>query len=67
MDSLSDDEVDYIFQVLRDDESLVWLIEALGDIDYQSGIAGSLIPRIAVALARRPRILTKASRHLLIS
>jgi geranylgeranyl reductase family protein len=66
MDSLSDDEVDYVFQVLRDDESLVTLIEALADIDYQSRIARSLIPRIAVALARRPLILSKASRYLLI-
>jgi len=66
MDSLSDDEVDYVFQVLRDDESLVRLVEALGDIDFQSNIARSLIPRIVVALARRPRLLSKASRYLLI-
>jgi len=65
LDSLSDDEVDYVFKVLRDDESLITLIEGLADIDYQSRIAKSLIPRLAVALARRPRILSKASRHLL--
>ena len=66
MDSLSDDEVDFVFQVLRDDESLVTLVEVLADIDYQSRVARSLMPKIAVALARRPRILSKASRHLLI-
>jgi digeranylgeranylglycerophospholipid reductase len=66
MDSLSDDEVNYLFQVLRNDKTLSTLVEALADIDYQSRIGKSLIPRIVVALARKPRLLSKA-RHLLVS
>ncbi len=66
LDSLSDNELDYLFQVLRDDKSLATLIEALADIDYQSRIGKSLMAKIAVVLARKPRILAKASRYLLV-
>lgn len=66
LDSLSDNEVDYLFQILREDKSIATLIEAFADIDYQSKIGKSLIMKVAVALAKRPRILSKASRHLLI-
>lgn len=66
MDSLSDEEVDYLFHVLKNDESLITLIEGSADIDYQSRVAKRLIPRVAVALAKKPTLLSKASRHFLI-
>jgi digeranylgeranylglycerophospholipid reductase len=65
LDSLTDDEVDFIFQVIKEDKSLAGLIESLADIDYQSRIGKGLLSRLALALMRRPNILSKAGRYLL--
>jgi digeranylgeranylglycerophospholipid reductase len=66
LDSLSDEEMDYIFQILENDKSLSKLIETVADIDYQSRIGKGLMARMAVSLIKKPRILQKATQHLLI-
>ena len=65
LDSLTDDEVDFIFQVIKEDKSLAGLIESLADIDYQSRIGKSVLSRLGLALMRRPNILSKAAGYLL--
>ena len=64
LDSLTDDEVDFIFQVIKEDKSLAGLIESLADIDYQSRIGKGVLSRLGLALMRRPSILSKAGRYL---
>jgi len=65
LDSLSNEEMDYIFQIIGDDKSLSKLIETLADIDYQSKIGKGLMAKMAISLMKKPRILQKASQHLL--
>ena len=66
LDSLSDQEMDYIFQILENDKPLSKLIETVADIDYQSRIGKGLMARMAVSLMKKPRILQKATQYLLI-
>lgn len=66
LDSLSDEEMDYIFQIIGSDKSLSKLIETLADIDYQSKIGKGLMAKMAISLMKKPRILQKASQHLLL-
>jgi flavin-dependent dehydrogenase len=66
LDSLSNEEMDYIFQIIGDDKSLFKLIETLADIDYQSKIGKGLMAKMAISLMKKPKILQKASQHLLI-
>lgn len=63
MDSLTDEEIDYLFGVLQEDESLQRLVETFADIDYQSKIALPLIPKILTHLVRKPKLLYKVSRY----
>ena len=63
MDSLTDNEVEYLFRLLNDDPSLHQLTESLADIDYQSRVALSSLPRLIALLAKKPRLLYKATRY----
>ena len=63
IDSLTDSEIEYLFRVLNDNPSLKQLIESIADIDYQSRIALTSLPRLIVLLAKKPRLLYKATRY----
>jgi geranylgeranyl reductase family protein len=61
LDSLTDDEVNYIFEVITQNTTLLKNIEAKGDIDRQSAISLSSL-RYIMKLVKRPRLLFKLSR-----
>ena len=63
MDSLTDVEVEYLFTLLKEDASLHQLVESFADIDYQSKVALHGLPRLIGLLAKRPRLLYKATRY----
>ncbi len=61
LDTLNDDEVDYLFTVLHREASLLRHIEADGDIDRQSTVGLTLL-RYAKYGIKRPRLLVKLYR-----
>ncbi len=63
LDSLTDSEIEYLFRILNDDPSLNQFIESVADIDYQSRIALTSLPRLISLLAKKPRLLYKATRY----
>lgn len=58
LDSLSDEEVDYLFNTIRGDKSILKLIEKEGDIDHQSRLAFTLL-RYVKYVARKPGLIFK--------
>ena len=66
LDLLTDDEVNDLFRIVREDEALIDLIEAEGDIDWQSKLSVPLLKHVASALAKRPRLLLKLGRFMTI-
>jgi len=58
LDSLTDGEVDYLFDVIRGDESLIRRIEVDGDIDRQSKVALSLLSYAKYAI-KKPKLMYK--------
>lgn len=64
LDSLTDNELNYLFSLIRKDEELIDMIDSKGDIDWQSGISRSLLTRIISALVKRPQLLLKLGRLL---
>ncbi len=63
IDSLTDNEVEYLFGILSNDPTLGQLVGGLADIDYQSRVALKSLPRLIALLAKRPRLLYKATRY----
>jgi len=59
LDSLTDEELNYLFQIIRGDEALINLIETEGDIDWQFKLSKSVFKHVINALARRPQLLLK--------
>ena len=58
LDSLSDSEVDYLFNIIRRDASLTRQIEVDGDIDHQSQVGLTLLRHVKYVV-KRPRLLFK--------
>lgn len=63
LDSLTDEEVNYLFDVLAQNEALLKTIEMTGDIDRQSIVSRSSL-RYLVKVIKKPRLLMKMSRLL---
>jgi geranylgeranyl reductase family protein len=61
IDLLSDDDINYLFKVLKSNEALISLIEAEGDIDQQSRIASLLLKNLK-PLIMNPKLLYKMSK-----
>jgi geranylgeranyl reductase family protein len=61
LDSLSEEEVDYLFEIIKSDASLIKRIEIDGDIDYQSRVIRSLVS-YARHLIKKPRLIYKLMR-----
>ncbi len=58
LDSLSDDEVDYLFNVIQRDASLIRRIEVDGDIDRQSKVGVALL-RYVKYVIKKPGLMFK--------
>jgi geranylgeranyl reductase family protein len=58
LDSLSDDEVDYLFNVIQRDASLIRRVEVDGDIDRQSKVGVTLL-RYVKYVIKKPGLLFK--------
>jgi geranylgeranyl reductase family protein len=58
LDSLSDDEVDYLFNVIQRDASLIRRIEVDGDIDRQSKV-GVILLRYVKYMIKKPGLIFK--------
>jgi digeranylgeranylglycerophospholipid reductase len=67
LDSLTDNEVEFLFSLLKDDPYLHQLIHTFADIDYQSKVSSHSLPRLVGLLTKRPRLLYKATRYYSIS
>ena len=65
LDSLTDDEVAYLFKILQEDDFLKEKIEVEGDIDWQSRITRPILKYLLKRVARRPNILYKLGKSLL--
>jgi flavin-dependent dehydrogenase len=63
LDSLTDDEVDYLFKIVTQNEALLKTIEAKGDIDRQSTVS-LLSLRHIKSIVKKPRLLYKLTRLL---
>jgi geranylgeranyl reductase family protein len=63
LDSLTDEEFEYLFRLLKYDSSSLQLIDSFADIDYQSKVALRGLPRLIGLLAKRPRLLRKVTQH----
>lgn len=61
LDSLTDDEVNSLFEILTKNKVLLKNIEAKGDIDHQSTISLSSL-RYIMKIVKKPRLLYKLSR-----
>jgi len=61
LDSLSEPEVNYLFDLIRREESLIKRIEMDGDIDYQSKIILSLV-KYTRSLIKKPKLVYKLIR-----
>ena len=62
--SLTDDELNYLINIIRRDEVLIGMIEAEGDIDWQSRLSVPVLTRLTSALVKRPKLLLKIGRLL---
>jgi flavin-dependent dehydrogenase len=58
-DTLSDDEVNFLFQVIRKNKELINEIEAVGDIDWQSKLLSPLLKYFIGPLMKKPQLLLK--------
>jgi hypothetical protein len=58
LDSLSDDEVDYLFNVIQRDASLIRRIEVDGDIDRQSKVGVTLLRYVRYVI-KKPGLMFK--------
>ncbi len=58
LDSLSDDEVDYLFNVIQRDASLIRRVEVDGDIDRQSKV-GVTVLRYVKYMIKKPGLIFK--------
>jgi geranylgeranyl reductase family protein len=63
IDSLSDNDIDYLFDILRYNASIMCLISTFADIDFQSRAALKLMPRLLPYMFRRPSLLCRATRY----
>jgi len=61
LDSLTDDEINYLFKIATQNPELIQMIEATGDIDRQSKVSLSSL-RYIMTIVKRPRLLYKLSR-----
>lgn len=64
LDSLTDDDLNYLFNIAREDEALIDMIENEGDIDWQSKLSASTFKHIMKALVKRPQLLIKFGKFL---
>lgn len=65
LDSLTDDAVNYLFHIVRNDEALIETIEAEGDIDWQSKVSMSICKHALRFLLRYPHYLPSFLRYLI--
>ena len=63
LDSLTDDEINYLFKIAIQNPELIQMIESAGDIDRQSKVSLSSL-RYITTIIKRPRLLYKLSRFM---
>lgn len=61
LDSLTDDEINYLFKIATQNVGLIKMIEATGDIDRQSKVSLSSL-RYITRIVKKPQLLYKLSR-----
>lgn len=59
IDYLSDEELNHLFNVIRDNRDLVNVIETEGDIDFQFKVVSPLLKRLSKQLITNPQLLYK--------
>lgn len=64
LDSLTDDELNYLFSLIRRDEELIDILKAEGDIDWQSALSVPLLTHLVSGLIKRPQLLLKLGKLL---
>jgi geranylgeranyl reductase family protein len=65
LDTLSDEELNYCFQIIRKDRTLSNLIQAEGDIDRQSKLIIPLFRQLSSTIIRKPQLFRKIAKFLL--
>ncbi|UCH37383.1 MAG: NAD(P)/FAD-dependent oxidoreductase [Candidatus Bathyarchaeota archaeon] len=65
LDALSDDELNYCFQIIRKDSTLSNLIQTEGDIDRQSKLIIPLFRQLSSTIIRKPLLFRKIAKFLL--
>ncbi|MFH0748329.1 MAG: NAD(P)/FAD-dependent oxidoreductase [Candidatus Bathyarchaeota archaeon] len=65
LDSLTDEELNLLFNVIRQDEALIGVVEATGDIDWQSRLSILVFSRLTSALVKKPKLLLKLGKLFL--
>lgn len=65
LDSLTDDEMDYLFEFVISNKTLTKELEAKGDIDWQSKLMSVSFNSVLKNLVKRPMILYKLGKSLL--
>lgn len=65
LDSLSDAEMDYLFEFIISNKTLTKELEAKGDIDWQSKLMSASFNSLLINLVKRPMILYKLGKSLL--
>ncbi|UCH03226.1 MAG: NAD(P)/FAD-dependent oxidoreductase [Candidatus Bathyarchaeota archaeon] len=66
MDSLTDEETDYLLKILREDEPSMNIIEAKGNIDWQSSLLSPIVTPLISKVAKKPKILFKLGKNLIM-
>lgn len=64
LDSLTDEEVNYLFHLAIEKKDLIRLVESEGDIDWQSKIFVPALKQAINALVKRPSLLFKFRKFL---
>jgi flavin-dependent dehydrogenase len=63
MDSLTDEETNYLLKILREDELLKGIIEAKGNIDWQSSLLSPIVTQLFTKVAKKPKVLFKLGKN----
>lgn len=65
LDSLADEELNYLFKLIRENRTLLEIIEIEGDIDWQSKMSASTFKHMTRFMLRYPRHLPALIRYYL--
>lgn len=66
LESLTDNELNYLFNTIRENKILLNKIIAEGDIDWQSKLSIPILKHISGTLFKRPQLLLKLGKFLIL-